>query len=465
MANETYEMKTNFLNDRTPYQPSAAELEDIARQSRIARIEAQAQREFEQEQRREAARTKSQAGWDGIAQTREKDTAFISEKVDTFKDIATKGFLLVAASVAVVSFGGIAVGAGALVAGAWGGALTAVGTTLANGAFWAGIGQAGSAVAAAAIGTYAWRGITGHSQGHQALKDTKMGIETVEQVKARLRAQAEGIAPKTQPSVGSTTEANNAIAKLQQQLEELRAALAEEKRKNPVTTGAVVEHANDDNAATEQVINIETSTASAPHGELAHHLEATEPANGALGKSYSLRNEDSISFILNSSNIPEARASTANDWDRTMYGENISTSMITAKALLANVTFKQEAARCDDVVIYKGIITGRDYTKNGSKAELSDGKAEEFAKLAVLGAALSETLPVCIQGETKTPLFVGSTGIEIHKSFKEICARNGWEATPETAKQAIDMYEELKGEKARAVELRQYFVSNNQNIK
>ena len=450
----------NYLSEGVAALTKAEELQ-LERSMRLGRIEAQAKRELEQEQKREAARTKSQAGWDGIASRREKDADFIGEKASSFADAAKKGFLIVAASAAVISLVGVAFGAGGAIGGAWVWLGTGLLGIVTHSAFGAVAGQVAAGIAAAGIGTYAWRGITGHTEGRQALKDKEMGIESVEQVKERLRAKAEGVAPKAQPSAGSTSEVSAAMTQLQQQLAELRAELEQEKRRNRVTSGNAPD-ANNDNP-TNQVINIQTATASYPQGELAYHLEeAGEPVNGDAGKSYTLIGENSINFILESSNIPEARESTANEWDRTMYGENVPTSVIKAKVLSANAAF-QRTTNSAEVTTYANIITGRDFAENRENVKVTDEQAERWATLAVLGEALSQTLPVCIQGGTKTPLFVGSTGIAILNSFQEICARNGWEATPETAQQAIDLYEELKGEKILYVETQQAMADARRN--
>jgi hypothetical protein len=393
--------------DEQPHQPSAAELEYLARKSRIDHIEAQANREFQQEQKRAAAKAKSQAGLDGITQIRARDAEFLSEKVDAFKDIATKGFLLVAAGVAVLSFGGIAVGAGALVAGAWGGALTAVGTTLANGAFWAGIGQAGSAVAAAAVGTYAWRGITGYSQGQQALKDREMGIETVEQVKVRLRAEAEGIALKAQPSAGGSAEANNEMAVLRQEVETLRAEIAEKRRKTPVTSGSTRAPANDDNT-----YSVALQASHTPQGVFARYFATQEPEIAPDGrKTYTLTEGQEAVAALNND-------FSGTGWDQIYFGEKATEEEI--------------------VLGVENYSKAFDDSLNATPHESS-----EDDKLRALGEALSKTVPVLQQEGAETPIFRGAVGRAMLAKTSEFCSNAGLEGdAQEIAARAIAAYNE-----------------------
>jgi hypothetical protein len=461
----TYVPTTNFMNDGNYVAPVAKAAEE---QPTAVPVRKKSKKELRVESREKLAKEQIKREDARAERANRKsvfDDAFYSTKNDYWEktkefpskflqDHGTKLWIAAGCVAVGVLFGGGPLMATAVqTAAGW---LAPAATTLGNAAASVGITnwfQTSCAVAGLWLGKGIWNSVF---EGRDAVIAQQNEEETVAQIKERMLAERSGSASSNSQEREEretvTSEALNdpmaIIQQLSQQLEELREELRQAQAGNPLTNGNAPYAYNDN--PTNQVINIETATANAPHGMLAVHLAVNEPVDDVSGRSYSLVHGDkSVNFVRACSENHVMRQKTAAAWDITRYGPYATPEGIAGLATANDLRFRTKAIDAVAFNLYKGVITGRDYANSvekGVNLQVTDEQAEKWAKLAVLGEALSEALPA-LAGEEGTCLFVGTAGIKIDKSFKEICKKYGWYATPETAKEAIDMYEVLKREK------------------
>jgi hypothetical protein len=197
-----------------------------------------------------------------------------------------------------------------------------------------------------------------------------------------------------------------------------------------------------DNEQTPETLTISASTASEqPAGVLEEHLEFKERTQ-VQGASYTLKKDDSLSFLINSGYEATTQQSTAHDWDATIYGNNVSQDIIDNNVTLSKGVFEQIVK--ENTAFYKQAIM---YAAQEDGRSISDDEAEKLAVQAAIGEGLKKTLPVCLNGSEQTPLPVGSAGIAISARAQELLATHGLQFDKNSAIRSMKLHENLNESK------------------